>query len=110
MKCEVSPTIARRFVDLATGDASVIVRRQLASTAKRLPPADCLPIVAALARHDEDADDPYLPLLVWWALEHCRGAGSRTSACWLDDCGRLAEPPRARVPVAAIGATLRRRS
>ena len=46
--CEVSPTIARRFVDLATGDASVLVRRQLASTARRLPPADCLPIVAAL--------------------------------------------------------------
>lgn len=65
----VSPEISRRLLDRAVLDPDPIVRRQLASTAKRLPPADGLPIVSALAQHDQDADDPYIPLLFWWALE-----------------------------------------
>jgi putative membrane-bound dehydrogenase-like protein len=66
---QVADTIAQKFALLAAHDPSVLVRRQLACTAKRLPPAASLPIIAALARHAEDADDPYVPLLIWWALE-----------------------------------------
>jgi putative membrane-bound dehydrogenase-like protein len=66
---QVAATIAQKFAELAVHEPSVIVRRQLASTAKRLPPAASLPIVAALAQHAEDAEDPYIPLLIWWALE-----------------------------------------
>ena len=45
------------------------VRSQLACSAKRLPGQDCLPIVRELLRHDEDVDDPHIPLLLWWAVE-----------------------------------------
>ncbi len=31
-----------------------------------------MPIIQSLLHHDEDVDDPQLPLLIWWALEkHC---------------------------------------
>jgi putative membrane-bound dehydrogenase-like protein len=57
------------FARMAAQDASVRVRAQLASTAKRLPPSDALPVLAALIQRDSDAADPYVPLLIWWALE-----------------------------------------
>jgi putative heme-binding domain-containing protein len=41
----------------------------LASTAKRLPAKDCLPIVQSLLHHKEDEQDPHMPLLLWWAVE-----------------------------------------
>ncbi|MFN0050872.1 MAG: PVC-type heme-binding CxxCH protein [Planctomycetales bacterium] len=65
----VSPAILKAFVELAQHDPSVVVRSQLACTAKRLPASQALLIVEQLIRHDEDADDVHLPLLVWWALE-----------------------------------------
>lgn len=60
---------AKALVALAISEPSVQVRSQLASTAKRLPAAVCLPIAKALAAHAEDVDDPHMPLLVWWAIE-----------------------------------------
>ena len=50
-------------------DPSVVVRSQLACTAKRLPASETIPIVEQLLRHDEDADDVQMPLLIWWAIE-----------------------------------------
>ena len=46
-----------------------VVRSQLACTAKRLPGTAALPIVAELLDRDEDAGDPHIPLLIWWAIE-----------------------------------------
>jgi putative membrane-bound dehydrogenase-like protein len=65
----VSPEVAAKLAVLAKKEADVHVRGQLASSAKRLPGRDALPIIAALLRHDEDRTDAHLPLLVWWALE-----------------------------------------
>ena len=65
----VSPAIQRKFVKVARLDASPVVRRQLACTAKRLPGDLALPIIDELLRRDEDDDDPQIPLLLWWALE-----------------------------------------
>lgn len=45
------------------------VRSQFASSARRLPTAQMLALVTALASRDEDADDAYIPLLLWFALE-----------------------------------------
>ena len=42
---------------------------QLASSAKRLPARDTLPIVRALLARSEDATDIHIPLLLWWAME-----------------------------------------
>src|SRR5262249_33175060 len=45
------------------------VRNQLACTCKRLPGTDALPIVRELLYRSEDATDPFIPLLLWWAIE-----------------------------------------
>jgi putative heme-binding domain-containing protein len=68
-KCAVSDQLAREFVRLAKSDPSCVVRSQLACSAKRLPGKQALPIIAELIRHDEDARDPQIPLLIWWAIE-----------------------------------------
>jgi putative membrane-bound dehydrogenase-like protein len=65
----VPPQLQLILVRLARDEASVIVRSQLACTAKRLPAAAGVPIVAELLRHSEDADDVHIPLLLWWAIE-----------------------------------------
>jgi len=70
----VSPDLARELAPLARGEPDVEVRAQLACTARRLPAKTALPILANLLHHDEDARDPRLPLLGWWALESkCEG-------------------------------------
>ena len=65
----VSPTIAARLAQLAGQDPSVAVRGQLACTAKRLPAKQALPIIEQLMARSEDREDPFLPLLLWWAVE-----------------------------------------
>ncbi|HLW65542.1 MAG TPA: PVC-type heme-binding CxxCH protein, partial [Gemmataceae bacterium] len=66
---KVSPAIAKQMVFLAKTDLSIVVRCQLACTAKRLPPGDALPIVENLLATTPTCADPCLPLLLWWALE-----------------------------------------
>jgi putative heme-binding domain-containing protein len=69
---EVSSTVAARLAELAQTDPHVEVRSQLACSARRLPVTQCLPIVRNLLARDDDAADPRLPLLIWWAIEaHC---------------------------------------
>ncbi len=69
----VSPAIGKKMAALAAVEPNVEVRSQLACSARRLPAGDCLPIIAALLARDEDAADPYVPLLLWWATEaHCQ--------------------------------------
>ena len=58
-----------RMRDLAASDPHIEVRQQLSSTAKRLQSPGGLQIVRELLKRDEDANDNYMPLLVWWALE-----------------------------------------
>jgi putative membrane-bound dehydrogenase-like protein len=65
----VSPALHKQFIRLAYDDPSVVVRSQLASTAKRLPASQTIPIVAGLIRHDADLTDVQMPLLIWWAVE-----------------------------------------
>jgi putative heme-binding domain-containing protein len=65
----VSPEMTRRLRDLAETDPSVTVRCQLAATSRRLPAAAGLPIVEGLLRRGLDRDDPYMPLMLWWAVE-----------------------------------------
>ncbi len=65
----VTPEIAWQLARLARTDPSVVVRSQLAATAKRLPAQDALPIVYGVLAQDRDTADPHIPLLVWWAIE-----------------------------------------
>ena len=66
---KISPTLASRLAEMAAADPSAIVRCQLAASARRLPGADGLPVIERLLRRDLDRDDPYLPLMLWWAVE-----------------------------------------
>jgi putative heme-binding domain-containing protein len=67
---EVDAGLARHFAELAAGDASADVRAQLAATAKRLPGSQALPIVQALLQRELNEEDPFIPLLTWWAIEN----------------------------------------
>jgi putative membrane-bound dehydrogenase-like protein len=66
---QVSAAISAKLVEIAERETNVEVRAQLACTAKRFAVKDDLAIVRALLSHDEDAADPRLPLLLWWAIE-----------------------------------------
>ncbi len=65
----IPPTLINEVVRLARNDKSVIVRSQLACTAKRLPADQGMSIVEQQVLHDEDIDDVHMPLLLWWAIE-----------------------------------------
>lgn len=62
---EIWPTL----LSSAAAETSSVVRSQLACTCKRLPGEQALPLLSVLLRHNEDAADPFIPLLLWWALE-----------------------------------------
>ncbi len=61
--------IEKKLVALARQEAEAQVRVQLASSAKRLPGGNALPILREAMYRAEDASDKHLPLLEWWALE-----------------------------------------
>ena len=65
----VPPSIAAKLAEMAEIEPYVHVCSQLACPAKRLPAKDGLPLVRNLLRHDEDAADIHLPLLLWWVVE-----------------------------------------
>ncbi|MFM8878419.1 MAG: PVC-type heme-binding CxxCH protein, partial [Verrucomicrobiota bacterium] len=65
----VSEPVARALVGMAAQEPDLAVRSQLACTARRLPAAQGLPLVRALALRSEDDSDPRQPLLLWWAIE-----------------------------------------
>lgn len=66
---QVASRFDYRLADLARREPSVIVRSQLACSAKRLPGPVSLPIVDRLLGHSEDLPDLHIPLLLWWAIE-----------------------------------------
>ncbi|MDO8944053.1 MAG: c-type cytochrome, partial [Desulfobacterales bacterium] len=66
---QVPAGTAARLAAMAVTEPNLEVRNQLASTARRLPAADGLPVVRALALRAEDATDNRQPLLLWWAIE-----------------------------------------
>lgn len=62
---------AAPIAKLVASDPSVEVRQQAAAYARRVP-TGLLPLTALL-QIEEDADDIYQPLMLWWAIEtHCR--------------------------------------
>lgn len=66
---ELSSGVAAAMQHRARRETHVEVRSQLACSARRLPTDQAFPIVAELASHDEDTEDPHIPLLLWWAIE-----------------------------------------
>jgi putative heme-binding domain-containing protein len=66
---QVSTELAHRLDDFAEQEPDISVRQQLACCAARLPAHQALPIINANINRDLDLDDPYIPLLWWWAVE-----------------------------------------
>lgn len=95
---DVSAPAGARLAQLAKSDKSVRVRSQLASTAKRLPAAVGLPIVAALAERSEDDADEHLPLLLWWAVED-KAISARALVLELFGTGRPWGTPASRAAI-----------
>ncbi|MEZ5385021.1 MAG: c-type cytochrome [Prosthecobacter sp.] len=52
----------------ALNDKSSLVRLNLASALQRLPVSKRAELAAALLSHTEDADDPFLPYMVWFGI------------------------------------------
>ncbi|HXX94671.1 MAG TPA: PVC-type heme-binding CxxCH protein [Planctomycetota bacterium] len=57
------------FVPMASQDPSPLVRLFLASALQRMPQASRWGVIEALAQHGEDADDPSIPLMIWYGTE-----------------------------------------
>ncbi len=66
---DLPPEVFAAVLARAKVETDAEVRSQFASSARRLPTAQMLALVSALASRDEDADDAYIPLLLWFALE-----------------------------------------
>ncbi len=58
-----------KLAGMAASDPSPVVRLYLAAACRRLPPERRGPILQKLVEHAEDAEDPNLPLLIWYAAE-----------------------------------------
>ena len=61
--------MASQLDELAEQETSLEVRQQLACSAARWPAAQAMPIINANINRNIDSDDPYVPLLWWWAVE-----------------------------------------
>ena len=61
--------VLEKFVQLARGDESAVVRLYLASALQRIDKAQRWPLATELMARDEDADDENIPKLVWLAIE-----------------------------------------
>ena len=61
--------VAQKFVSLAKGDESPVVRRYLASSLQNLPEGQRWDLAEGLSSRRADINDQNLPLLVWYGLE-----------------------------------------
>ncbi len=73
-------TMIKRFSEIAKNDPSFIVRRYLASAAGRLEMGQRKDILLSLAARAEDANDPNIPQLLWYAAEPLIGSDMSAGA------------------------------
>ncbi|MBM4002455.1 MAG: c-type cytochrome [Planctomycetes bacterium] len=65
----ITAEMAHLLDEFAEQEPEISVRQQLACSAARFPPDQAMPMINANINRDIDSDDPYLPLLWWWAVE-----------------------------------------
>jgi putative membrane-bound dehydrogenase-like protein len=66
----ISWSFTKQLITMAEHEPSVIVRAQLACTARRLERAPGLDVAQRILLRDLDGADPHIPLILWWAVEH----------------------------------------
>jgi len=64
-----SPALLQKLAAMAATDPAPVVRLYLTSAAQRLPAKDRWEILSGLVSHADDAGDPNLPWMVWYAAE-----------------------------------------
>jgi putative membrane-bound dehydrogenase-like protein len=79
-----SKDVRDKLATLAAKDPSPLVRLHLASGLQRLPVRERGPIGMGLLQHAEDADDPSLPLMIWYGVEPLAVAGPERTAALLE--------------------------
>ncbi len=88
---EINSAILNKLNLIAQKESDLQVRSQLASTAKRLKPQDSNSLLCRLIGMDQDAEDPHIPMLLWWAIEgqirQDREAVLALCTGWLKDTG-----------------------
>ncbi len=90
---QVGDALARQLAQLAAVEKNVEVRNQLACSARRLPPRQALPVAEALLRHDEDVQDPYQGLTLWWLVERQVSRDPEAVLGWLGEHPSLWKRP-----------------
>ena len=66
---KVPAPAAEKFASMAAADASPLVRVFLAAALQRMEFASRWPIAEKLAVRAEDAEDPAIPLMLWYGVE-----------------------------------------
>lgn len=66
---EIASNNISALESLAVRETKAEVRSQIASSARRLKASECLRLIKPLLMVEEDANDAYIPLLLWWAIE-----------------------------------------
>jgi putative membrane-bound dehydrogenase-like protein len=77
---ERTPELLNDFARMGREDKSPVVRLYLASALQRLPIEKRGEILEGLVAHEEDAKDPNLPLMYWYAAEPLAGKDVATAA------------------------------
>jgi hypothetical protein len=65
---ELSNATKTRFIQMAGKDTAGLVQLHLACALQKLPLAERWPLATALVSHTTYAEDPVLPLMVWYGL------------------------------------------
>ena len=89
---KASKKVSEKLAQLASKEKHLEVIGQLASSVKRLPPIDAIPIVSALLRNRHSLGDWDNQLLIWWALEAKAETGREQVLKLFEDPGFWKEP------------------
>lgn len=86
---QVSSAMAEALVDMAHGEPSPRVRRELASALQRVPEELAWRLASALVEFGDDAEDHNLPTLLWYGISPLAGSDPERA---LELAGRTAIP------------------
>ncbi|MFQ3649885.1 MAG: PVC-type heme-binding CxxCH protein, partial [Gemmataceae bacterium] len=81
------PNEQKQLVEMIRDEKDAAVRLAYASALQRLALADRLPVALALTQHRDDAEDAYLPHLVWYGIEPLAGTFAEAAAKHLNQLG-----------------------
>jgi putative heme-binding domain-containing protein len=88
----VAPGVQQAIARCATLESDLHTLCQIACSAKRLPASDAIAIMQSVLSRPIPVDDPFLPLLCWWTLEHHAEQGEIMQTQWLQSDAIWAQP------------------